>query len=383
MIVTGIQLAMHYTANIGLAFNSVEHITRDVNNGWLLRYMHANGASTFFILVYIHIGRGLYFGSYRQPRGLLWSLGTVIFIVMMATAFIGKFCLKWYNYTSNLCITGIDLNQGLQKTEDIVNQSSFSIEQKGSRPEPEAVKFYDNQDTIKTQQDIRNDNRGKAGIYCIYNKINGKIYIGSAITNRINVRFRNHFFQQGSSNIHLKRAIHKYGINNFKFIIQEYFPGLIQKENQKKSHIKIQEQETEYIAKYNPEYNILKIAQNSQGYKHTSEAKSKMTEGYSEERKSKIGNMNRNRYYSPEERYKQKRSAIKKYAEQPTQKKRISEAQSKGVILYKFDGSIHSQYYGIRKMSKAFNCCHKTINKCIKNNTIFKGIGLVKLSSYR
>jgi ubiquinol-cytochrome c reductase cytochrome b subunit len=63
---------MHYTANIEMAFNSVEHITRDVNQGWLLRYFHANGASFFFIFVYLHIGRGLYYGSYRQPRTLLW-----------------------------------------------------------------------------------------------------------------------------------------------------------------------------------------------------------------------------------------------------------------------------------------------------------------------
>ena len=70
-IITGIFLAMHYTPHIDLAFSSVEHIMRDVNNGWLIRYLHANGASMFFIVVYIHIGRGLYYGSYIQPRGLV------------------------------------------------------------------------------------------------------------------------------------------------------------------------------------------------------------------------------------------------------------------------------------------------------------------------
>ena len=86
MIITGVTLAMHYTPHIDLAFSSVEHIMRDVNNGWLIRLMHANGASIFFILVYIHIGRGLYFGSYRS-RNLLWGSGVIIFIIMMATAF--------------------------------------------------------------------------------------------------------------------------------------------------------------------------------------------------------------------------------------------------------------------------------------------------------
>ncbi len=93
-IITGIILAMHYTPNIGLAFDSVEHIMRDVNYGWLLRYIHANGASMFFMAVYIHIFRGIYYGSYKAPREILWILGVVIFLLMMATAFMG-YVLPW------------------------------------------------------------------------------------------------------------------------------------------------------------------------------------------------------------------------------------------------------------------------------------------------
>nr|ABF29492.1 apocytochrome b [Plasmopara viticola]ABF29495.1 apocytochrome b [Plasmopara viticola]ABF29498.1 apocytochrome b [Plasmopara viticola]ABF29501.1 apocytochrome b [Plasmopara viticola]ABF29504.1 apocytochrome b [Plasmopara viticola] len=93
-ILTGIFLAMHYTPHIDLAFNSVEHIMRDVNNGWLIRYIHANGASFFFIVVYIHIFRGLYYGSYITPREALWCSGVIIFILMMATAFMG-YVLPW------------------------------------------------------------------------------------------------------------------------------------------------------------------------------------------------------------------------------------------------------------------------------------------------
>lgn len=88
-IVTGIFLAMHYTPHVTRAFSSVEHIMRDVNYGWLLRYLHANGASFFFIVVYLHIMRGLYYGSYAHPRGHLWVSGVVIFILMMGTGFIG------------------------------------------------------------------------------------------------------------------------------------------------------------------------------------------------------------------------------------------------------------------------------------------------------
>jgi ubiquinol-cytochrome c reductase cytochrome b subunit len=88
-IVTGVTLGMHYTPNVLEAFDSVEHIMRDVNNGWLIRYLHSNTASAFFFLVYLHIGRGLYYGSYKAPRTLVWTIGTIIFITMMATAFLG------------------------------------------------------------------------------------------------------------------------------------------------------------------------------------------------------------------------------------------------------------------------------------------------------
>jgi ubiquinol-cytochrome c reductase cytochrome b subunit len=88
-IITGVTLGMHYTPNVLEAFDSVEHIMRDVNNGWLIRYLHSNTASAFFLLVYLHIGRGLYYGSYKAPRTLTWTIGTVIFILMMATAFLG------------------------------------------------------------------------------------------------------------------------------------------------------------------------------------------------------------------------------------------------------------------------------------------------------
>jgi hypothetical protein len=107
-IITGVTLAMHYNPSVLEAFNSVEHIMRDVNNGWLIRYLHSNTASAFFFLVYLHIGRGLYYGSYRSPRTLTWVIGTIILIVMMATAFLGyEHSPKWYNL--NLLFSNISL----------------------------------------------------------------------------------------------------------------------------------------------------------------------------------------------------------------------------------------------------------------------------------
>jgi ubiquinol-cytochrome c reductase cytochrome b/c1 subunit len=93
-ILTGVVLAMHYTPNADLAFNSVEGIMRDVNYGWLLRYIHATGASFFFVAVYIHIARGMYYGSYKEPREVLWILGVILFLLMVVTGFMG-YVLPW------------------------------------------------------------------------------------------------------------------------------------------------------------------------------------------------------------------------------------------------------------------------------------------------
>jgi ubiquinol-cytochrome c reductase cytochrome b subunit len=107
-IVTGIVLAMHYVPHIDYAFDSVERIDRDVNFGWLLRNIHANGASMFFLAVYLHMFRGLYYGSYKAPRELLWILGVVIYLLMMAAAFLG-YVLPWgqMSYWGAMVITNL------------------------------------------------------------------------------------------------------------------------------------------------------------------------------------------------------------------------------------------------------------------------------------
>ena len=117
-IVTGIVLAMHYNSNMDTAFNSVEHIMRDVNGGWFLRYAHMNGASFFFIVVYIHIFRGLYYGSYKAPREMVWLLGVVIFLLMMATAFMG-YVLPW----GQMSFWGAQVITGLFSAIPLVGES--------------------------------------------------------------------------------------------------------------------------------------------------------------------------------------------------------------------------------------------------------------------
>lgn len=101
-IATGVTLAMHYNPSIAEAFNSIEHIMRDVNNGWLIRYLHSNTASAFFFLVYLHIGRGFYYGSYRAPRTLAWVIGTIMLILMMGIGFLGYFKIAPNNYNTTI-----------------------------------------------------------------------------------------------------------------------------------------------------------------------------------------------------------------------------------------------------------------------------------------
>ncbi len=107
-IVTGIVLAMHYTPHVDMAFASIEHIMRDVNSGWALRYLHMNGASLFFLAVYLHIFRGLYYGSYKSPREITWIIGMLIYLLMMATAFMG-YVLPWgqMSFWGATVITGL------------------------------------------------------------------------------------------------------------------------------------------------------------------------------------------------------------------------------------------------------------------------------------
>ena len=119
LIVTGVMLAMQYTAHVDLAFNSVERIMRDVNYGWLIRYIHTNGGSMFFVAVYIHIFRGLYYGSYKSPREVLWWLGIIILLLMMATAFMG-YVLPWgqMSFWAATVITNLFLGLPMDRRAD-------------------------------------------------------------------------------------------------------------------------------------------------------------------------------------------------------------------------------------------------------------------------
>lgn len=136
-IVTGIVLAMHYRADTSIAFASVEHIMRDVNGGWFLRYAHANGASMFFIVVYLHIFRGLFYGSYKPPREVVWLLGLVIFLLMMATAFMG-YVLPW----GQMSFWGAQVITGLFTAIPLVGDSLHTLLLGGFAPDNAALNRF-------------------------------------------------------------------------------------------------------------------------------------------------------------------------------------------------------------------------------------------------
>jgi hypothetical protein len=203
-IITGVTLAIHYTPNIDLAFISVEHLMRDVNYGWLIRYLHSNTASFFFLFVYIHIGKGLYYGSYKEPRVLLWSIGVVIFLLMIITAFLGY-------------ISSLQLNISLPM-EILLQGVRILPSPNGNLPRALTFTNLQNRSTRKKAQKAL---AGKSGVYCIRCLTSDIFYIGSAVDLylRLLQHMRGH---TGNSNIYPKGAITKYGLENFEYIVIEF-----------------------------------------------------------------------------------------------------------------------------------------------------------------
>ena len=307
-IITGVTLAMHYNPSVLEAFNSVEHIMRDVNNGWLIRYLHSNTASAFFFLVYLHIGRGLYYGSYRAPRTLVWTIGTIIFILMMATGFLGFLTIaqndlntltkqqqqqdiKTTKFYKSGYITGKRYFSTSSRVYTTTNSQILTdfIKEKNLKP----VYVYENLQKESTRKNIVKETIGLSGIYLILNKVTKDYYIGSASTNRLHKRFSNHLINLTGSKV-LKNAVRKYKLSEFAFLVLELFPEIVDKENNKK----LLDLEDFYLKSLLPNYNILTEAGSSFGYKHTEMTRIKMKANYSEERRDFIGNLNKNKKFS-------------------------------------------------------------------------------------
>ena len=384
-------------------------IMRDVNNGWAVRYTHANVASFFFIFVYAHIARGLYYGSYKSPRVLLWAIGVIILIVMMATAFLGyEHSPKWFNINISFAIILIIVyitvqnrknkvliypvgnnmkntkyNKFNNKSVNYLNKKRYStisytnyiiefsfsdrlnsiIKELGVSP----VYIFENLNLENIRKQILNDTKGLSGIYMIVNKITKDYYIGSAATNRFYARFSNHLIYFRGSKI-VKTAVKKYKLDNFAFIILELYPNIVTKENNKE----LLDLEDRYLKLLLPNYNILTEAGSSFGYKHTEVDRKKMKDLYTDTRRELIGGLNKGKKLSPETIEKLREKALNRPAMSDETKKKCI-VHTRPVVLYNLNGTVYGEYFSILDAADSINCSEKTIRRALKTEK-----GLVK-----
>ncbi len=371
-----------------------------------------------FFLVYLHIGRGLYYGSYKAPRTLTWVIGTIILIVMMATAFLGYLhSPKWFNINvSYLYILSViflyifyiviwrkivdkskkgdikqfkynKINKGLYNkaslfwgptniwgqtpfwtslrkyyTSSANNNLNISdrlkeiIKELGLNP----LYIFENLNLEETRKQVLNNTRDLSGIYMIVNKITKDYYIGSAATNKFYSRFSNHLIYFRGSKI-VKFAVKKYNLENFAFIVLELYPNIVTKENNKE----LMDLEDKYLKLLLPNYNILTEAGSSFGYKHTEVDRQKMKDIYTDARREMIGSLNRGNKLFQETIEKIREKALKRSPMSEESKQKCIK-HTRPVILYNLNGTIYGEYYTILDAAKAINCNEKTIRRALQ-----------------
>ena len=367
-----------------------------------------------FILIKInlHIARGIFYGSFKSPRILVWTIGVIILILMMAIGFLG-YSPKWFNinvfyfYVLLIIITLLNififiivnfkivtLEKSLSKKENILKNFKYNQINKGlylkksignraystscgvnnnsniSDKLKEIIQelnlcnppiyVFENLDLEITKKEILNNTKGLSGIYMIVNKITKDYYIGSASTNRLYSRFSSHVIYFKGSKI-VKLAIKKYKLENFAFLILELYPNVVTKEN----NIELIKLEDKYLKLLLPNYNILTEAGSSFGYKHTEIDRQKMKDNYSDARRELIGNLNRGKKFSKETIEKMREKALNRAPMAiETTKKCIT--NTRPVVLYNLNGTIYGKYETILEAAKAINCSGKTIRRALQ-----------------
>ena len=374
-IITGITLAMHYTPNIDLAFISVEHIMRDVHYGWLIRYLHANVASFFFIFVYLHIGRGLYYGSYRSPRVLLWSIGVIILVLMMATAFLGKLLAQ--NDDMFLHTLSIDTISICSVTPILYSERLKAYLSKRSEITP--IFTWEGLHLPNIKEIVYPTLKQVAGIYLIVNLVTGQSYIGSAVLGRMHIRFHKHLFG-GTGNKPLWNAVQKYGLENFAFLVIDEIPDFTSNMNQQ-----LLDLETAYIAAYG-DYNIAREAGNTLGVTHTEAQREAMRANYSQARRDAIGALNRGKKLRPETVELMRAAALSRQPMSDESRAKVSANSAKALLLELSmvdgsalpDGTTSIVLRTVPVVAEYCNCNEKTVRRALKGNGIIKGKWIVK-----
>lgn len=362
-IVTGVTLAMHYTPSVDLAFISVEHIMRDVNYGWLIRYLHANTASFFFIFVYLHIGRGLYYGSYKSPRVLLWSIGVIILVLMIVTGFLG------YQHSQKLYDVSLMSSFPLLCSE----RATTHLNKLGIKP----LAIWENLHTNGIKDIIYPAIKPFAGVYMIMNLITGDIYVGSAVSGNMPNRFHKHLFGFSGSKL-VAAAVLKYGLSNFAFIVIDVLSELITAENNKE----LLRLEDHYLSTLTPVYNIAPNASNTLGVKHTEKTKTKMRLNYSSERREQIGVLNRGKQLSPSTLIAMQKAALSRVPMSEETRTKISDNST---VANVYSVSLLNRTNGatlirtLPKVAEFLKCNEKTVRRSLKANGVVKNKWKVKL----
>jgi len=222
--------------------------------------------------------------------------------------------------------------------------------------------IYENVHLIETKKKIYNELKGLSGIYMVLNKITGDYYIGSAATNRFVSRFSKHLVYFLGSKV-IKNAVKKYGIENFAFIVLELYPKPVNIHTNRE----LLDLEDTYLSLLTPTYNILTEAGSSFGYKHSDIDRQKMKENFSEERRNKIGNLNRGKKFSLETIERMRNAALNRPPMSDETKQKLSKGKS--VIVYNLNGTIFGIYDSIIAAAKALNCGEKTIRRDLNTDT--------------
>ena len=400
-LATGIFLAMHYIGSAELAFISVEGIMRDVWGGAMIRYIHANTASLFFAVIYLHIARGLWYGSYRTPRTMTWNIGVVIFILLMGTAFMGYWYSPKWVYPFNSLFTSISnpevgdvpsffllslvQKQGKEAMKKEGNywgySSLFSINLSMNDNEQKTTKFpsftvqdfilehhlkpvhiYEDLGSDLVKSKVLKDLQSLSGVYLILNKVTLDFYIGSASTGKFYSRFLNHLFYYHGSKI-VKLAVQKYKIKSFAFLVLETIPEITNRENNKS----LLDLEDLYLKTLLPNYNILTEAGNSFGYKHTEITRLKMKTLYSNERRERIGNLNRGTSLKPEIKALMKERALKREPRIFSPEVLLTmKKKSKPVLVRNLNGTVYGEFPSITDTALHLKCGVKTVYRALR-----------------
>ncbi len=344
----------------------------------MLRYIHANVASFFFVFLYLHTARWMYYSSYKTPRVLLWSIGVVILVLTIGTAFLGY-------WDSPIWLNIIDLKDTLNGNEFftlLFPLTVFSKLQKIlSKHNLTPVTVWENLDHLEVKTAVRQAVRPFSGVYIIINLLTEDMYVGSGIVGQIGNRFHRHLFS-GLGSQRIWSAVQKYGLSNFAFLIIEKIENIEITSLEKTT--KLLSRENHYLTMLLPVYNIAPQAGYTFGVKHTDETKAKMRLNYSSERRKIIGSLHRGKRLSASHIEAIRATAITRGPMSYETRAKVSANSAKAQIylVKKLDQLSFASPEGVMVRSLTLRtipviasflgCAEKTVRRALKINGVIK-----------